>query len=80
MANNVPTLGAPKAAKTDSGDATVQKVNAEADNVHALLLDGNVTLMFAAIAGLGNSLHFHKDVKCTHYFCLCAGTNLVVPV
>lgn len=33
----------------------MQRVNAEADNVHALLLDVNVTQMFVGIAGLGNS-------------------------
>lgn len=30
------------------------RVNAEADNVHALLLDVNVTQMSVEIAGLGN--------------------------
>lgn len=46
------TAGARRVAKTGSGDATVQRVNVEAGNVHALLLDVNVTQMFAGIAGL----------------------------
>ncbi|KAK9201970.1 hypothetical protein WN944_017179 [Citrus x changshan-huyou] len=46
-----------RVAKTDSGDATVQRVNVEAGNVHALLLDVNVTQMFAGIAGLGKELY-----------------------
>lgn len=43
--------GAQRAAKIDSGDAIVQRVNAEVGNAHALLLDANVTQMFAEIAG-----------------------------
>ncbi|KAH9786784.1 Histone-lysine N-methyltransferase EZA1 [Citrus sinensis] len=43
-----------RVAKTGSGDATVQRVNVEAGNVHALLLDVNVTQMFAGIAGCGD--------------------------
>lgn len=58
-------LGAQKAAKTDSGDATVQRVNVEAGNVLALLLDVNVTLMFAGTAGLGN--HFHNVSEVSNY-------------
>ncbi|KAH9786786.1 Histone-lysine N-methyltransferase EZA1 [Citrus sinensis] len=46
--------GARRVAKTGSGDATVQRVNVEAGNVHALLLDVNVTQMFAGIAGCGD--------------------------
>lgn len=46
--------GAQKAAKIGSEDATVQRVSAEVGSAHALLLDVNVTLMFAVIAGLGN--------------------------
>ena len=57
--NNYQFAGAPKAAKTVSGDATVQRVNAEAGNAHALLLDVNVIQMFVGIVGLGNYLvHF----------------------
>lgn len=48
----------------------MQRVSAEAGNAHALLLDGNVTLMFAEIAGSGmqivdtlNILYMHI---CTH--------------
>ncbi|KAL3531534.1 hypothetical protein ACH5RR_010856 [Cinchona calisaya] len=48
------TVDAQRAAKTGLGDVTVQRVNAKADNVHALLLHGIVTLMFAAIAGCGD--------------------------
>ncbi|KAH9786781.1 Histone-lysine N-methyltransferase EZA1 [Citrus sinensis] len=44
-----------RVAKTGSGDATVQRVNVEAGNVHALLLDVNVTQMFAGIAGILSS-------------------------
>ncbi|KAH9786779.1 Histone-lysine N-methyltransferase EZA1 [Citrus sinensis] len=47
--------GARRVAKTGSGDATVQRVNVEAGNVHALLLDVNVTQMFAGIAGILSS-------------------------
>ncbi|TXG63294.1 hypothetical protein EZV62_010288 [Acer yangbiense] len=43
-------------AKTGSGDATVQRANAEAGNAHAMLLDENVTQMFAGIAGLVGAL------------------------
>ncbi|CAL5425895.1 unnamed protein product [Camellia sinensis] len=46
-------VGVPKAAKTGSGDVTVQRVSAEAGNAHALLLDVNVILMFVEIVGLG---------------------------
>lgn len=46
------TVGAQKAAKIGSGDATVQRVNAEAGNARALLQDANVTQMYAGIAGL----------------------------
>lgn len=45
-------VGVPKAAKTGSGDVTVQRVSAEAGNAHALLLDVNVILMFVEIVGL----------------------------
>lgn len=45
-------VAAQKAVKIVSADATVQRVNAEADNVRVLLLDVNVILMFAAIVGL----------------------------
>ncbi|KAH9786782.1 Histone-lysine N-methyltransferase EZA1 [Citrus sinensis] len=48
------SLSARRVAKTGSGDATVQRVNVEAGNVHALLLDVNVTQMFAGIAGCGD--------------------------
>ncbi|GJS87868.1 histone-lysine N-methyltransferase EZA1-like protein isoform X3 [Tanacetum coccineum] len=44
-----------KAARTGLGDATVQRVNAEADNAHVLQLDVNVTQMFAEIAGCGDA-------------------------
>ena len=54
--NDYQFAGAPKAAKTVSGDATVQRVNAEAGNAHALLLDVNVIQMFVGIVGLGNYL------------------------
>lgn len=47
---------AQKAVKIVSVDATVRRVNAEADNVHVLLLDVNVIQMFAAIVGLGNNI------------------------
>lgn len=46
--------GAQRAAKIGSGAAIVLRANAGVDNAHALLLDENVTLMFAGIAGLGN--------------------------
>ena len=55
----IKSSGAPKAAKIGSGDATVQRVNAEVGNALALLLVVNVTLMFVGIAGLGNE--FHND-------------------
>jgi len=45
-------VGAQRAAKIGSGDAIVQKVNAEVGNARALLLDVSVTQMFAEIAGL----------------------------
>lgn len=45
-------VGAQRAAKIGSGDAIVQRVSAEVGNAHALLLDVNVTQMFAEIAGL----------------------------
>lgn len=45
-------VAAQKAVKIVSVDATVQRVNAEADNVRVLLLGVNVILMFAAIVGL----------------------------
>lgn len=45
-------VGAQRAAKIGSGDVTVQRVSAEVGNAHALLLDANVTQMFAEIAGL----------------------------
>lgn len=35
----------------------MQRVSAEVGNAHALLLDVNVTQMFAEIAGLGNEFH-----------------------
>lgn len=35
----------------------MQRVNVEAGNAHALLLDVNVTLMFAGIAGLGKGFY-----------------------
>lgn len=58
MINFIPNhylfAGAPKAAKIGSGDATVQRVNAEAGNAHALLLGVNVIQMFVEIVGLGN--------------------------
>lgn len=46
--------GAQRAAKIGSEDATVQRVSAEVGSAHALLLDVNVILMYAVIAGLGN--------------------------
>ncbi|XP_020538356.1 histone-lysine N-methyltransferase EZA1 isoform X3 [Jatropha curcas] len=46
-------VGAQRVVKIVSGDATVQRVNAEADSVHVLLLDVNVIQMFVGIAGLG---------------------------
>lgn len=52
----LPSSGAQKAAKIDSGDAIAQRVNVEVDNVHASLLGVNVTLMFAGTVGLGK--HF----------------------
>lgn len=45
-------VGAQRAAKIGSGAAIVLRANAGVDNAHALLLDENVTLMFAGIAGL----------------------------
>ena len=50
--------GAQRTAKTDSGDVTVQRVNAEPGSAHALLLDANVTQMFVVTAGLGNNFYF----------------------
>lgn len=44
-------IGVLRAAKIDSGDATVLKVNAEVVNVHALLQIGNVIRMSVVIAG-----------------------------
>jgi predicted transcriptional regulator len=41
-----------KAAKTGSEDAIVPRVNAEVDNVHALLLDVNVIQTSVEIVGL----------------------------
>lgn len=46
--------GVQKAVKIGSVGATVQRVNAEVGNAHALLLDENVIQMFAEIVGLGN--------------------------
>lgn len=37
----------------------MQKVSVEVGSVHVLLLDVNVTLMFAVIAGLGNQSLAH---------------------
>ncbi|KAK9136689.1 hypothetical protein Sjap_007283 [Stephania japonica] len=48
------TVGAQKAAKIGSGDATVPRANAEAGNVHVSQLDVSVTQMCAGIAGSGN--------------------------
>lgn len=45
-------VDARRVAKTGLGDATVQRVNAEAGSAHVLLLDVNVTQMFAEIVGL----------------------------
>lgn len=45
-------VGAQKVAKIGSGDVTVQRVNAEAGSAPVLLLDVNVTPMYAEIAGL----------------------------
>lgn len=45
-------VGAQRAAKIGSEDATVQRVSAEVGSAHALLLDVNVIQMFAVIAGL----------------------------
>lgn len=45
--------GAQKVAKIGSGDVTVPRVNAEAGSAHVLLLDVNVTPMYAEIAGSG---------------------------
>ncbi|KAE8665402.1 hypothetical protein F3Y22_tig00112616pilonHSYRG00014 [Hibiscus syriacus] len=47
------TVDARRAAKIGSGDATVQKVNAEAASALVLLLGVNVTQMFAGIVGCG---------------------------
>ncbi|RVW41531.1 Histone-lysine N-methyltransferase EZA1 [Vitis vinifera] len=57
-------VGAQKAAKIGSGDATVQRVNAEVGNALALLLVVNVTLMFVGIAGLGNEFHNDTLICC----------------
>lgn len=46
------TVDARRTARTDFEDAIVLRVNAEADNAHALLLAVNVTQMSAGIAGL----------------------------
>ena len=54
--------GAQRAAKIGSGDAIVQRVSAEVGSAHALLLDVNVTQMFAEIAGLGNEFYIF-DVR-----------------
>ncbi|KAL6271887.1 hypothetical protein ACE6H2_028798 [Prunus campanulata] len=48
------TVGAQRAAKIGSGDATVQRANAEVGSAHALLLGANATQMSVAIVGLGN--------------------------
>nr|GMD12098.1 Histone-lysine N-methyltransferase EZA1 [Ipomoea batatas]GMD28206.1 Histone-lysine N-methyltransferase EZA1 [Ipomoea batatas] len=45
-------VGVQKAVKIGSVGATVQRVNAEVGNAHALLLDENVIQMFAEIVGL----------------------------
>lgn len=45
-------VGAQKAVKTAFVGATVQRVNAEVGNAHALLPDENVIQTFAAIVGL----------------------------
>ncbi|KAJ4843048.1 hypothetical protein Tsubulata_037517 [Turnera subulata] len=55
-------VGARRVAKTDSGDATVQRVNAEVASVHALQPDVNVTQMFVGIAGLGNGMVVQYDL------------------
>lgn len=39
----------------------MQRANAEAGNVHALLLDVNVIQMFVAIAGLGNIFYAYSQ-------------------
>uniref|UniRef100_A0A2N9IR30 SET domain-containing protein n=1 Tax=Fagus sylvatica TaxID=28930 RepID=A0A2N9IR30_FAGSY len=62
-------VGAQRAAKIGSGDAIVQRVSAEVGNAHALLLDVNVTQMFAEIAGLGNEfcifdVRYFTDAGC----------------
>ncbi|KAK6260334.1 hypothetical protein SCA6_014808 [Theobroma cacao] len=46
-------VDAQRVAKTGLGDATVQRANAEAGSAHVLLLDVNVTQMFAGIVGCG---------------------------
>lgn len=51
--------GAQKVAKIGSGDVTVQRVNAEAGSAPVLLLDVNVTPMYAEIAGLGIERQTH---------------------
>jgi hypothetical protein len=47
------SIGVQRAAKTSLEAVIVQKVNAEADNVHVLLQAVNVIQMFAGTAGLG---------------------------
>lgn len=69
----IKSSGAQRAAKIGSGAATVLRANAGVDNAHALLLDENVTLMFAGIAGLGNhhifmlTLFFHPSFPFSHH-------------
>jgi hypothetical protein len=53
--------GAQRAVKIDSGDAIVQRVGAEVDIAHSLLLDVNVTQIFAKIAELGNEFHMFDN-------------------
>jgi hypothetical protein len=48
--------GVPKCARIVFEAAIVQRVSVAAANVHALLLIGNVILMFAETAGLGMSV------------------------
>lgn len=61
MIHVVDISGVQKAVKIGSVGATVQRVNAEVGNAHALLLDENVIQMFAEIVGLGNECEWKRD-------------------
>lgn len=74
--------GAQKVAKIGSGDVTVLRVNAEVGSAHVLLLDVNVTQMYAEIAGSGIQCQMHvlqllMDTHLSIYIVECLSRSLL---